>query len=114
MAAETDSFEKFFEMYKRFCYIFGRSFDRNPNRDIIKLIYQADLEMTPGMFTSLWIVTTMVVGTLMIIIAAFIFLLPESPFAMPGSPALYPALCAHWCSCSGDWFSVLPAKPDRE
>ena len=83
MAAETDTFENLFEVYKRFCYIFGRSFDRNPNRDIIKLIYQADLEMTPGMFTSLWIVTTMLVGFLMIVVAAVLFLLPQSPFAIP-------------------------------
>ncbi len=84
MATETDSFERFFEMYKRFCYTFGRSFDRNPNRDIIKLIYQADLEMTPGMFTSLWIVTTILVGFTMIVIASILFLLPQSPFAIPG------------------------------
>jgi flagellar protein FlaJ len=83
MVTETDSFGNLFEWYKRFCYTFGRSFDRNPNRDIIKLIYQADLEMTPGMFTSLWIGTTVLVGFLMVIIAAVLFLLPQSPFSIP-------------------------------
>lgn len=82
MATQTDSFEHLFELYKRFCYIFGSSFDRNPNRDIIKLIYQADLEITPGMFTSLWIVSTILVGLLMVIIASIVFLLPQSPFAI--------------------------------
>ncbi|HVP97015.1 type II secretion system F family protein [Methanoregula sp.] len=93
MVAETDSFERIFETYKRFCYTFGRSFDRNPNRDIIKLIYQADLEMTPGMFTSLWIMTTILTGAVMIMIASFIFLLPQSPFAIP-APAPYILLFA--------------------
>jgi len=83
MVAETDSLGNLFERYKRFCYTFGRSFDRNPNRDIIKLIYQADLEMTPGMFTSLWIGTTILVGFVMVIIAAILFLLPQSPFSIP-------------------------------
>jgi len=82
MAAQTASFDQVFELYKRFCYIFGRSFDRNPNRDIIKLIYQADLEMTPGTFSSLWIISTILVGLLMVIIASVVFLLPQSPFAI--------------------------------
>jgi flagellar protein FlaJ len=69
-------------LYKRFCYVFGRSFDRNPNRDIIKLIYQADLEITPGMFTSLWLISTILVGLVMGIIASAVFLLPQSPFAI--------------------------------
>ena len=83
MVAETDSLGNLFEQYKRFCYTFGRSFDRNPNRDIIKLIYQANLEMTPGTFTSLWIGTTILVGFVMVIIAAILFLLPQSPFSIP-------------------------------
>jgi flagellar protein FlaJ len=89
-AVSTDNL---LEMYKRFCYIFGRSFDRAPSRDIIKLIYQADLEMTPGMFTSLWIVTTILAGLLMVIIAAFVFILPQSPFNLP-NPAVYILLFA--------------------
>jgi hypothetical protein len=47
MAKPASSSVNFFEAYKRFCYIFGQSFDKDPNRDITKLIYQADLEMTP-------------------------------------------------------------------
>lgn len=82
MANQKDPVENIIEMYKRFCYLFGRSFDRNPNRDIIKLIYQADLEMTPGMFTSLWLVSTLVVGGLMLAVALVIFSLPQSPFAL--------------------------------
>ena len=85
--------ENLLEMYKRFCYTFGRSFDRSPNRDIAKMIYQADLEMTPGMFTSLWLVSTMLVAFLMTGIAAFIFLFPASPFRLP-NPALYVLLFA--------------------
>ena len=77
-----------FETYKRFCYIFGQSFDRNPSRDITKLIYQADLEMTPGMFTSLWLVTTLLAGVLMAVVSSVIFILPQSPFKSD-TPAVY-------------------------
>jgi archaeal flagellar protein FlaJ len=88
MAQPSLTFEHLFESYKRFCYIFGKSFDRNPNRDITKLIYQADLEMTPGMFTSLWLVTSVLSGILMLILSIFILVLPQSPMHM-GSPLVY-------------------------
>ena len=82
------SFENFFEAYKRFCYIFGQSFDKNPNRDITKLIYQADLEMTPGMFTSLWLITSVLGGILMLILSLLILMLPQSPLHTE-SPLVY-------------------------
>jgi archaeal flagellar protein FlaJ len=93
MAPSTLSFENLLEMYKRFCYIFGQSFDRDPNRDITKLIYQADLEMTPGMFTSLWLVTSVLCGVIMFIIGAFLLMLPQSPF-FTKTPYLYILLIA--------------------
>jgi len=80
MAQQALSLDSFFEAYKRFCYIFGQSFDRNPNRDITKLIYQADLEMTPGMFTSLWLMTSVLCGIMTLIISTILFTLPTSPF----------------------------------
>lgn len=79
MTKNTISIEILFEQYKRFCYIFGQSFDRDPNRDITKLIYQADLEMTPGLFTSLWLVTSLLCGIVMFIISVIIFTVPASP-----------------------------------
>jgi archaeal flagellar protein FlaJ len=82
MAQLALSFENIFESYKRFCYIFGQSFDKNPNRDITKLIYQADLEMTPGMFTSLWLVTSIFSGILMLVLSVLMLVLPESPLHM--------------------------------
>lgn len=88
MALPDLSFENFFESYKRFCYIFGQSFDRNPNRDITKLIYQAALEMTPEMFTSLWLVTSVLSALLMLVLSSLVFLLPQSPFHNP-SPFVY-------------------------
>jgi len=87
------SFENSFEAYKRFCYIFGQSFDKNPNRDITKLIYQADLEMTPGMFTSLWLVTTVLSGLLMLILSSILLMLPQSPVHIE-SPYVYILLIA--------------------
>ena len=77
-----------FETYKRFCYIFGQKYDRNPSRDITRLIYQADLTMTPGMFTSLWFVTTALAGVAMMVVSSIIFVLPQSPFKSP-TPAVF-------------------------
>lgn len=88
MALPALSFENFFEAYKRFCYIFGQSFDKKPNRDITKLIYQADLEMTPGMFTSLWLVTSVLSGLLMFIVSSLLLMLPQSP-VFTESPYIY-------------------------
>ena len=88
MALKALSFEDFFEAYKRFCYIFGQSFDKNPNRDITKLIYQADLEMTPGMFTSLWFITSVLSGILMFTMSTVLLMLPQSPVHMD-SPYVY-------------------------
>jgi len=88
MALPALSFKNFFEAYKRFCYIIGQSFDKNPNRDITKLIYQADLEMTPGMFTSLWLVTSILSGLLMFILASLVLMVPQSPLHSD-SPYIY-------------------------
>ena len=88
MALPALSFEDFFEAYKRFCYIFGQSFDKNPNRDITKLIYQADLEMTPGMFTSLWLITSVLSGILMFTLSTVLLMLPQSPVHI-ASPYVY-------------------------
>lgn len=88
MALPALSFEDFFGAYKRFCYIFGRSFDKNPNRDIMKLIYQADLEMTPGMFSSLWLVTSVMSSFVMLVMSSVLLTLPQSPVHVE-SPYLY-------------------------
>jgi flagellar protein FlaJ len=88
MALPALSFNNFFEAYKRFCYIFGQSFDKKPNRDITKLIYQADLEMTPGMFSSLWLVTSVLSGLLMFMVSSLLLILPQSP-VFTESPYLY-------------------------
>jgi hypothetical protein len=58
MSENAISIEILFEQYRRFCYLPGSSFDRDPSRDITKRIYPADPGMTPGMFTSLWLVTS--------------------------------------------------------
>jgi flagellar protein FlaJ len=88
MALPALSFGNFFEAYKRFCYILGKSFDKNPNRDVTKLIYQADLEMTPGMFTSLWLVTSLLSGLLMFMLSVLLLMLPQSPVHTE-SPSIY-------------------------
>lgn len=52
----------------------------NPNPAIARTLYQVDAEMTPGMFLSIWILTTVLVTGLMLAISLAIFYLPASPF----------------------------------
>ncbi|WP_440946417.1 type II secretion system F family protein [Methanosarcina sp. T3] len=61
------------EKYKHFCYRFGIYFDRKPNTDLAKSLYQADVEITPGMFISLAIITSLLVSFFMFIISTVLF-----------------------------------------
>lgn len=69
----------FLDSYKRFSYILGRQFDKSPSQSIAKLLYQSDLEMTAGMFTSLWVVTTLLCTGITAAVSAVIFGAPFSP-----------------------------------
>jgi len=71
------------ESYKKFCYTLGFHIDKQPNEAIAKLIYQSDLELTPGLFISIWMVTTAIAFTLALILFSALFLAPMSPFASP-------------------------------
>jgi len=68
------------DWYKRVCYQIGRGFDKNPDPGITKLIYQADLEMTPGLFTSIWMVTTINCAVVMFALSTVLFTAPFSPY----------------------------------
>lgn len=61
------------ERYKHFCYRFGIYFDRKPNTDLAKSLYQADIEITPGMFISLAIITSLFVAVFMFVISTVLF-----------------------------------------
>lgn len=76
------------ETYKKFCYTLGFHIDKRPNDAIARLIYQSDLELTPGLFISIWVVTTAISVVLALIIFSILFLTPFSPFAGP-SGVLY-------------------------
>jgi flagellar protein FlaJ len=69
-----------FERYKKFCYIFGRTLDLNPNPSISRTLYQVDAEMTPGMYISIWMVSTILVTGLVFGISLTLFVAPFSPF----------------------------------
>ncbi|WP_214020361.1 type II secretion system F family protein [Methanoculleus sp.] len=79
---------KLFEKYKQICYVLGKHLDKNPNEDIARMIYQADLEMTPGLFLSLLLVTAALCAAIMFVVSLIVFLVPFSPFASE-SPLLY-------------------------
>jgi flagellar protein FlaJ len=67
--------------YKHFCYIYGKHLDQDPHDDIARMIYQADIEMTPGLFLSLLGVTAVLSGLVMGLLATVVFVVPMSPFA---------------------------------
>lgn len=72
-----------FETYKKFCYTIGFHIDKHPNETIARLIYQSDLELTPGLFISIWVVTTAISVGLAFVLFSLIFFAPFSPFADP-------------------------------
>lgn len=78
----------FFEGYKKFCYVFGRSLDLNPNPSVARTLYQVDAEMTPGMFVSIWVMSTILVTGLLLGISFVLFYFPFSPFSTE-DPWLY-------------------------
>jgi flagellar protein FlaJ len=61
------------EKYKHFCYSFGIYFDTKPNTELARTLYQADVEITPGMYISLAIITSLLVSVLMFIFSAIVF-----------------------------------------
>lgn len=70
------------EKYKKYCYVLGRGLDRSPNPAIARMLYQVDAEMTPGMFMSLWIGTTILAGVVMLCAGIILFAAPFSPFRL--------------------------------
>lgn len=64
---------KFIERYKMFCYQFGRHIDETPHDSVAKMLYQSDVEMTPGMFVSLAGVTALVAGAMMFVSSTILF-----------------------------------------
>jgi len=77
-----------FDGYKKFCYIFGRTLDLNPNPSVARTLYQVDAEMTPGMFISIWVVSTALVTGIFLGISLLLFYFPFSPFSTD-DPWLY-------------------------
>lgn len=70
--------DRYLEKYKIFCYNIGRYIDNDPREEIAKLLYQADMEMTPGMFVSMAIVTALITS-IVVGIASIIFF-KDSPY----------------------------------
>jgi len=79
MAASFDILES----YKKICYRLGFHIDKQPNESIARLIYQSDLELTPGLFISIWVVTTILAVAISLAIFSLLFIIPFSPFANP-------------------------------
>ncbi|MFP4655241.1 MAG: type II secretion system F family protein [Methanohalobium sp.] len=57
---ELKGFNRLIERYKLFCYSLGRFFDESPPQDLAKQLYQADFDITPGMYMSLAGVTSII------------------------------------------------------
>jgi len=70
---------KFVERYRMFCYHFGRYIDKTPRDSVAKLLYQADIEMTPGMFLSLAGITAVTAAGTVLFSFAILFRNSNSP-----------------------------------
>jgi flagellar protein FlaJ len=77
---EENVFSKYLQKYKVFCYHFGRYIDRQPRDEISKMLYRADIEMTPGMFMALAGVTAVLASILVFGISIILFHSSASPF----------------------------------
>jgi len=73
-----------FERYKKLCYTYGKFLEHRPNDRIARMLYQADVEMTPGIFLSLWLGTTILAVLVGIILSTLLFASPWSPFSVEG------------------------------
>jgi len=78
--------KRIWEKYQQICYIYGRSLDRKEYPEIAKMIYQADMEMTPGLFLSLLTMSALLCSTL----AFFVFWLPLRHGIMSGNGGRQP------------------------
>ncbi len=76
---------KFIERYRMFCYHFGRYIDKTPRDSVAKLLCQADIEMTPGMFLSLAGITAVTAAGTVLFSSAILF-------RNSGSPIVYVAV----------------------
>ncbi|HVP24408.1 MAG TPA: type II secretion system F family protein [Methanomicrobiales archaeon] len=72
----------FLEAYKRFCYRCGKFLEHRPNDRIARLLYQADLEMTPGIFLSIWFGTAILASIGGFAASLLLFASPFSPFSV--------------------------------
>lgn len=75
---------RYLEKYKMYCYILGKYFDRRPQEDIAKSLYQADLVMTPGMFMSLSVVTAFLASAIVFIFSVILFRNASTPLVYIG------------------------------
>ncbi len=98
------------DWYKRVCYQIGSGFDKNPDPGITKLIYQADLEMTPGLFTSIWMVTTINCAVVMLAVSIVLFTAPSALTKSATPIYLYRIDDRNCSSGTGRWLSVFPLR----
>ncbi len=87
-AGELSKFNLFLERYKMFCYHFGSTIDRTPQNGIAKLLYQADLMMTPGMFISLAFMTALITAGLVFAGSTILFSSSSTPLIYVASLTL--------------------------
>lgn len=73
--------ERFLSQYQRICYIYGQYLDSDEFPEVSRMLYQADLGFTPGLFLSMLMVTAVIAGVVMSVLGIIVFAVPSSPFA---------------------------------
>jgi flagellar protein FlaJ len=97
---------RFILKYMNISYIFGAYLDRMTFKNLSKSLYQADVEMTPGMFLSVCFLTGGIVGILAFSISdlAFTFYM-DTPLAVPLSILI--GVVSFGAILAGFYFSVM-------
>lgn len=84
-AFNTGKSNKYLEKYKMFCYILGKNFDKKPQEEIARSLYQADMIMTPVMFMSLAVVTATIASCIVFLVSVILFRNAVTPLVYIGT-----------------------------
>ena len=91
MKLEQLNEKELIDLYVKFCYRIGlqKHIDKKPLENIAKSLYQADVDMTPGMFISVTIVSAAILSILIFPFSFLLFFRMENPiFFIMGIPFL--------------------------
>lgn len=92
--------------YMNLAYLFGSYLDRKSLKKLSSMLYQADIEMTAGMFLSICLMSAAIVGILTFIFSALaLTYIVKTPLALPLAAGIGAASFA--AVCAGFFFVLI-------